>query len=203
MANHGVRHLVLTSRRGLESEGAGELVQRLSDLGAEVEIVGCDVSDRGQVKGLLDGIDQEHPLGAVVHAAGVLDDGVIESLTEERVSDVLAPKVDGAWNLHEMTRGMDLQAFILFSSFAGTLGSPGQASYAAANVFLDALASQRQAQGLPALSLAWGPWAQVGGMADSLGEIDSARLQSLGMNSLTAEQGLELFDRGLVSARPS
>ncbi len=195
VAEHGVRGLVLTSRRGPEAEGARELAERLTALGAEVEIVACDVADRNQLKGLLERIDPEHPLGMVVHAAGVLDDGVLGSLTEERVSDVLAPKVDGACNLHELTRGMDLRAFVLFSSIAGTLGSPGQASYAAANVFLDALAAQRRVEGLPAISLAWGPWTNVGGMAERLGEIDSARLQSLGMISLTPEIGLQLFDQ--------
>ena len=191
---HGTRRLLLTSRRGLDSEGAGALSRRLSDLGAEVEILSCDVSDKTQVKGLLDGIDPEHPLSMIVHAAGVLDDGVLESLTPERVSSVLSPKVDGAWNLHELTRGMDLAAFVLFSSIAGSLGSPGQANYAAANSFLDALAAQRRAQGLPAVSLAWGAWTNVDGMADSLGEIDSARIEGSGITSLTPETGLEIFD---------
>ena len=190
VSEFGVRRLVLTSRRGLESEGADELLGRLSSLGAEAEILACDVSDRAQAEKLLEGIDQQSPLSAIVHAAGVLDDGVLESLTSERVDRVLAPKVDGAWNLHELTRGLDLQAFVLFSSFAGSFGSPGQASYAAANSFLDALAAYRRAQGLPAISLAWGPWAHVGGMAGSLSAIDNARLQSSGMLSLTAENGL-------------
>ncbi len=189
---YGVRHLLLTSRWGLRSEGAGELLERLAGLGAEVEILACDVSDKAQVKRMLDeGIDQDHPLGTVVHAAGVLDDGLLGSLTAERVSSVLSPKVDGAWNLHELTRDLDLQAFVLFSSLAGSLGSPGQASYAAANSFLDALAAHRRGQGLPAVSLAWGPWAQVGGMVDRLSAVDSARLESSGMVSLSAEQGME------------
>jgi acyl transferase domain-containing protein/NADP-dependent 3-hydroxy acid dehydrogenase YdfG/acyl carrier protein len=197
VSRHGARRLLLTSRRGLESEGAGELLERLSGLGAEVEILACDVSDRTQVKTLLEGIDQDHPLSAVVHGAGVLDDGLLESLTPERVRGVLAPKVDGAWNLHELTRDIDLQAFVLFSSVAGSLGSPGQASYAAANAFLDALATQRRAQGLPGVSLAWGPWTQVGGMADRLGGVDSARIESSGMVSIPGEQGLVLFDSAL------
>jgi polyene macrolide polyketide synthase len=195
-SRHGVRHLLLTSRRGPETEGAGELLERLSGLGAQAEIVACDVTDRAQVKAVLAGIDKEHPLTAVVHAAGVLDDGVLESLTRERVTDVLAPKVDGALNLHELTREMDLRAFVLFSSIAGSFGAPGQANYAAANAFLDTLAAQRRAQGLAGVSLAWGPWEQVGGMADRLGGIDSARIGSMGVLSLSAEQGLELFDCG-------
>ena len=194
VSTHGVRRLLLSARRGLEAKGANELLERLSGLGAKVQIVACDVSDRAQVQRLLEGIDQEHPLSAIVHAAGVLDDGVLESLTPERVRDVLAPKVDGAWNLHELTRDLDLQAFILFSSVAGTLGSPGQASYAAANSFLDALVAQRRTQGLAGLSLAWGPWTEVGGMAESIGAIDRARIHSAGMVGLTPEKGLELFD---------
>ncbi|MGA9313436.1 MAG: SDR family NAD(P)-dependent oxidoreductase, partial [Solirubrobacteraceae bacterium] len=176
-------------------DGAQELLERLSGLGAEVEIVACDIADRAQAQALLEGIDRDHPLSAVVHAAGVLDDGVLESLTAERVAGVLAPKVDGAWNLHELTRDMDLGAFVLFSSVAGLFGSPGQASYAAANAFLDGLASRRRAQGLPGLSLAWGPWAGVGGMVGRLGGVDSARLQSMSVVGLSGEQGLRLFDR--------
>ncbi len=120
------------------------MLERLSGLGAEVEIVACDVLDRAQAQALLEGFDRDHPLSGVVHAAGVLDDGVLESLTAERVAGVLAPKVDGAWNLHELTREMDLGAFVLFSSVAGLFGSAGQASYAAANAFLDGLAAQRR-----------------------------------------------------------
>jgi polyketide synthase 12 len=195
VSTHGARHLLLTSRRGLEAEGAGELLERLSALGAEVEILACDVTDKAQVKALLEGIDQGHPLSAVVHGAGVLDDGVLESLTAERVSAVLAPKVDGAWNLHELTRDIDLRAFVLFSSVASLLGGAGQAGYAAANAFLDALAAQRQSQGLAGSSLTWGPWARVGGMADRLGDVDSARIESSGVVSLSADVGLELFDR--------
>ena len=195
VSKHGVRRLLLTSRRGPQADGAQELLERLSGLGAEVEIVACDIADRAQAQALLEGIDRDYPLSAVVHAAGVLDDGVLGSLTAERVAGVLAPKVDGAWNLHELTRDMDLGAFVLFSSAAGLFGSPGQASYAAANAFLDGLAAARRAQGLSSLSLAWGPWAQVGGMADLLDGVDSARIEGLGVMSLSAGQGLELFDR--------
>jgi acyl carrier protein len=136
-----------------------------------------------------------------VHAAGVLDDGVIGSLTDERVERVLAPKVDGAWHLHELTAEMDLGAFVLFSSTAGTFGGPGQGSYAAANAFLDALAGHRRAQGLPAISLAWGQWAEGAGMAGRLGAPDLARMASSGLVALTAAQGLELFDAARLSAR--
>ena len=198
VSRHGARHLLLTSRRGDRAEGAVDLVERLGALGAQVEVVACDVADRKQVKKLLEGIDPQHPLSAVVHAAGVLDDGTIESLSAERVGDVLSPKVDGAWNLHELTRDRDLAAFVTFSSIAGSLGSPGQASYAAANAFLDGLATQRRAQGLPAVSVAWGPWLQVGGMADRMQGRDSARIERSGLLGLSAEQGLALFDRSLA-----
>src|ERR1022692_1915898 len=191
---HGVRRLLLTSRGGAQAPGAGELTERLSVMGAQVEVVACDIAEREQVCALLESVPAKYPLGVVVHAAGVLEDGVLESLTSESVDRVLAPKVDGAWNLHELTEGMDLNAFIVFSSVASSFGSAGQGNYAAANAFLDALAADRCAQGLPALSLAWGAWEQVAGMADRLGEADRARMASSGIGTLSSEEGLELFD---------
>jgi acyl transferase domain-containing protein/acyl carrier protein len=191
---HGVRQLLLAGRRGTAAPGATELVAELSALGAEVRVEACDVSDRGQLAALLRSISEEHPLGAIVHAAGVLDDGVIDSLSDERLERVLAPKVDGAWHLHELTSDFDLQAFVLFSSAAGTLGVPGQANYAAANAFLDALAAHRRARGLPASALAWGPWSQDGGMTGQLQGSDLARMRRSGILPLTPAQGLELFD---------
>jgi NADPH:quinone reductase-like Zn-dependent oxidoreductase/acyl carrier protein len=205
---HGVRHLLLASRGGLRAPGAEELAAELTGMGVEVRIVACDVSDRAQLRALLDEVPAEHALSAVVHAAGVLDDGVIESLSGERLERVLAPKVDGAWHLHELTAGMDLRAFVLFSSASATLGSPGQASYAAANAFLDGLAARRRAQGLPGVSMAWGQWSQDTGMAGQLADVDRARLERAGMLALSTEQGLQLFDAGgeleqalLVAAR--
>jgi acyl transferase domain-containing protein/NADPH:quinone reductase-like Zn-dependent oxidoreductase/acyl carrier protein len=191
---HGARQLLLASRRGDEAEGALELVAELSDLGAEVTVARCDVADRTQLQALLEQVPLEHPLSAVVHAAGVLDDGAIGSLTAERVDRVLAPKVDAAWHLHELTRDLDLWAFVLFSSAAATLGGPGQGNYAAANGFLDALAQHRRAQGLPATSMAWGQWSQSTGMTGHLGEAELARLARSGMVAMSSEQGLELFD---------
>ena len=190
----GVRNLLLLSRRGKDAPGASELLAELAESGANVRVAACDVADRDQLEETLSSIAVEHPLRGVVHAAGVLDDGVIGSLTTERVDRVLAPKVDGAWHLHELTCDLDLSAFIMFSSVAGTLGSPGQGNYAAANAFLDALAIYRRRLGLPAVSLAWGAWEWEIGMAATLGEAGRARIVDSGMRPLSTELGLELFD---------
>ncbi|UQA90606.1 type I polyketide synthase [Streptomyces halobius] len=197
-AGHGVRHLLLVSRRGPAAEGAKELTAELEALGAQVRVAACDVADRGQLAALLDGLD--YPLTAVVHAAGVLDDGVIESLTCERVANVMRPKVDAALHLHELTADLDLSAFVLFSSVAALIGSPGQANYAAANATLDALAHQRRAAGLPASSLAWGLWADATGMTGHLDAAELARLEQLGVGALPVELGLELFDQSLSTS---
>ncbi|MEU9992384.1 type I polyketide synthase [Streptomyces sp. NPDC048045] len=187
---HGVRDLVLASRRG----EVGSLYEELTGLGAGVAVVACDVADRDAVAALL----AEHPVTAVVHVAGVLDDGVIESLTPGRIDTAFRPKVDAAWNLHELTRDLDLSAFVVFSSAAGTFGNPGQGNYAAANAYLDALAQHRRAQGLPAASLAWGLWADAGGMTGELAETDRGRLARAGVAGLSAEEGLRLFDAALA-----
>ncbi|MFZ1153270.1 MAG: type I polyketide synthase [Solirubrobacteraceae bacterium] len=191
---HGVRSLLLTGRQGDRSPGAQLLQAELVEMGAKVTIAACDVSDRDQLAQLLTTVPEEHPLSAVVHAAGVLDDCVIASLTQQRLDEVLAPKVDGALHLHELTKGLDLAAFILFSSSAGTLGGPAQANYAAANAFLDALAVYRRGGGLPATSMAWGLWVGTGGMAAELSTADQARLRHHGIVGLSAEQGVQLFD---------
>jgi polyene macrolide polyketide synthase len=194
---HGVRSLVLVSRRGREAPGAGELEDELTALGARVAIVACDVSDRAQLQSLLASVPAEHPLSAVVHTAGVLDDGVIDSLTPERVDRVLAPKVDAAWHLHELTAHLDLRAFVLFSSVSGTVGGPGQSNYAAANVFLDGLAAHRRARGLPAVSMAWGWWEQASEMTGQLRGVDLARIRRVGFEAFSSAEGLALFDAAL------
>ncbi|MCG6495745.1 SDR family NAD(P)-dependent oxidoreductase [Kitasatospora sp. A2-31] len=194
---HGVRDLVLVSRRGAAAEGVAELVAELAAAGATARVEACDVADRDRLAHLIDSL--EKPLAAVVHAAGVLDDGVIESMTAEQIERVMRPKVDAAWHLHELTAGMDLAAFVLFSSVAALIGSPGQANYAAANAALDALAAKRRADGLAATSLAWGLWAEAGGMTGQLGDDEIARLERMGTVALTAETGLDLFDRSLTA----
>ncbi len=199
---HGARHLLLVSRSGPEAERAGELLAELQGLGAQAQIVACDVSDRDQLQALLAGISAEHPLGAVLHTAGTVSDATIETLSAERFGPVFAPKADGAWHLHELTREMDLSAFLLFSSAAGTFGSPGQGNYAAANSFLDALAHQRRAQGLPATAIAWGLWDRESQMTSVLSEADKARLARSGIGALTEEQGLALLDEALASELP-
>ncbi len=194
VTQHGVRSVLLASRQGPQAQGAPELRGDLEALGARVSVVACDVSDRRAVRALLGEVPEEFPLGAVIHTAGALDDGVIESLTAERVQRVMAPKLDGAWHLHELTRHMDLQAFVLFSSAAGVFGSPGQGNYAAANSFLDALAAHRRARGLAGISMAWGLWEQATGLTGALDETQLLRLKRSGTSALSSTQGLELYD---------
>ncbi|GGR76760.1 hypothetical protein GCM10010269_14950 [Streptomyces humidus] len=197
VTEHGVRRLLLTGRRGADTPGARELVGELTALGAHVDARACDAADREALAALLADIPGEHPLTAVVHAAGVLDDGVIASLTPERVDRVLRPKADAALNLHDLTEHLPLTAFVLFSSASGTVGSSGQGNYAAANAFLDALARRRRARGLPARSLAWGMWAERSALTGTLDEVDLRRLARGGVAALSNEEGLALFDTAL------
>nr|WTB28357.1 SDR family NAD(P)-dependent oxidoreductase [Streptomyces sp. NBC_00830]WTB35725.1 SDR family NAD(P)-dependent oxidoreductase [Streptomyces sp. NBC_00830] len=196
VTQHGVRRLVLAGRRGAATDGAAELVAELTALGADdVAVEACDVADRDAAAALLD----RHPVSAVVHTAAVLDDGVLTSLTPERLATALRAKADGARNLHELTADRELAAFVLVSSLSSTLGAPGQAGYAAANAYLDGLAEHRRHHGLPALSVAWGAWTGAGGMADRLTEADTARLAAAGTPPFPAEDGLRSFDAALAA----
>ena len=203
VASHGVRRLLLASRRGIDAPGAGELAAELRESGAEVTVVACDCGDREALARTLAAVPAEFPLRAVVHAAGAVADGLIESLTPDRFDEVFRPKADAAWHLHRLTAGLDLSAFVLFSSAAGTFGSPGQANYAAANAFLDGLAAHRHGLGLPALSLAWGLWDSGDGMAGRLGTDGRARLARGGLARMEVDEALGLFDAALALGEPS
>ncbi|MGH6649484.1 beta-ketoacyl reductase, partial [Aquabacterium sp.] len=185
--------LVLASRRGSEAPGAAELAQEIEQLGLEAELVASDISDPEQAIALIKQANADGKLTGVIHAAGVLDDGIIESMSSERIDRVFAPKVSAAYNLHQATKNLELTEFTLFSSAAGVFGSPGQANYAAANSFLDALAGEREAEGLPATSIAWGLWQQEEGMGGELSKADRVRIERAG-SALTPELGLELYD---------
>ncbi|MFE2764630.1 SDR family NAD(P)-dependent oxidoreductase [Streptomyces albidoflavus] len=198
-AAHGARRLLLVSRRGATAPGSDQLRADLEQLGAHVEFAAGDVADRAWLTALLDAVPAAHPLTAVVHAAGVLDDGVLTSLTPGRLATVLGPKADAALHLHHLTRDRDLAAFVLFSAAAGTLGTAGQAGYAAANVLVDSLAQHRRAEGLPALSLAWGLWAESSTMTAHLDAGAVSRLARLGIRPLATEDGLALFDAALAA----
>ncbi|MEU4345710.1 type I polyketide synthase [Nocardia sp. NPDC023852] len=202
VAVHGVEHLLLVSRRGEAAAGVAELVAELTDMGAEIRVVACDVGDRTSVAAVLDTIGAEYPLTAVIHSAGVVDDATLEKLTAEQIDRVLAPKVDGALHLNDLTRGHDLAAFIMFSSVASTFGAPGQGNYAAANSFLDGLARARRAQGLPGLSVAWGPWHQEAGMTGKLARASLARLERLGIKVLGDDDGVALLDAAIAADEP-
>ena len=178
-AVYGVRHLLLVSPLGPDAPGAADLVTELAALGAEATVAACDVADRPALAALLASIPAERALAGVIHCAGVLDDGVLSSLTPERMDAVLRPKADGAWNLHELTADLDLAIFVMFSSAAATWGGAGQANYTAANAFLDGLASYRQGRGRVALTLAWGLWAE-GGMSAHLAQTDLMRMARAG-----------------------
>ncbi|MFD6157253.1 SDR family NAD(P)-dependent oxidoreductase [Nocardia sp. NPDC060256] len=199
---HGVRRLLLTSRRGMDTDGAAEFAAELETLGAQVHIVACDIGDRGALTALLDTVPHEHPLTGIVHAAAVLDDSVIAGLTPERMLRVLRPKAEAAIMLHELTRELDLSAFVLFSSMAGMFGSAGQGNYAAANAVLDGLAQQRVGEGGAAVSVAWGLWAPSSTLTEGFTDADRRRMTRSGIVALSAQEGLALFDAALTSAAP-
>ncbi|MGK8486677.1 SDR family NAD(P)-dependent oxidoreductase [Nocardia asiatica] len=203
LADRGLPDLVLAARLAPDAR-AESVIAELRAAGARVWVRSLDVTDRDAVAATLDWIDRElPPLAGVVHLAGVLDDGVIAEQTAERAGRVLAPKTLGAWNLHELTAGRSLRWFLLFSSAAGVVGLPGQSSYGAANAFLDGVAELRGASGSPALSIAWGPWAETG-MVERLGGGALERLARRGYGTLRPEQALDalarLIDAGATGA---
>ncbi|MER7638423.1 type I polyketide synthase [Streptomyces sp. NPDC126522] len=199
VAQHGVRHLLLTGRRGADAPGAATLRAELTDAGATVTVAACDVADPAALAQLLADIPQQHPLTGVFHLAGVLADGAIGSLTPGHFATVMGPKADAAWELHRLTRDLDLAAFVLYSSMAGTFGGAGQGNYGAANAFLDALAAHRRGMGLPALSVSWGLWQDRSEMGAGLSDQDLARrMARSGTRSLSAEQGMALLDTALA-----
>ncbi|WP_369237442.1 type I polyketide synthase [Streptomyces sp. R21] len=199
VTGHGARRLLLAGRRGGDAPGAPELASDLDGLGAEVSFAAVDVADREAVAAMIDAVPDRHPLTAVIHAAGVVDDAPITSLTPEQIDRVMRVKADGAWHLHELTEGHPLTAFVLVSSVMGTLGGAGQGGYTAANAFLDGLARRRRAQGLPALALAWGLWDDPDGMIGALTDADRARFARAGLVELAPDHGLALLDAALPS----
>ncbi|MFE0553683.1 type I polyketide synthase [Streptomyces pilosus] len=203
VTEHGVRHLLLTSRRGAAAEGAAELAAELAEAGADVRVEACDVGDRDALADLLAGIDPRHPLTGVVHTAGVAANAVVGALTPEYLDHVLRPKADAAWYLHELTRDLPLTAFVLFSSSSCVVDGPGQGNYAAANLFLGGLAEHRAASGLPAHTLTWGLWGEGHGMVRNLKPVDVERIRRWGMTGLTAAEGLELFDTAVGRRVPA
>lgn len=197
VSRYRVPSIMLVSRSGAQAPEVSKLVGELQSAGAQVSVVSCDVADRDAVAGLLAQVPQRFPLRAVIHAAGILDDGLIAALTPERLDAVLRAKVDGAWHLHELTRDADLSVFVMFSSMAGILGTAGQGNYAAANSFLDGLAQHRRVRGLPATSVAWGLWEQDSAMTRHLGDRDKARMGRVGLATLSTGQALALFDAAI------
>ncbi|MFF7342154.1 SDR family NAD(P)-dependent oxidoreductase, partial [Streptomyces sp. NPDC008163] len=200
-ATNGVRHLLLSSRRGEDTPGVAELRTELAALGAETTVVACDVADREALAAVLAAVPDDHPLTGVVHAAGLTDNGLVTTLTPDRIDAVLAPKADAAWHLHELTADADLGLFLLFSSSGGMVLASGQGNYAAANVFLDALAVHRRAEGLPASSMAWGLWLGAG-MSGLLQDVDLRRMARQGMPGFQVEEGLALLDTSLEIGEP-
>ncbi|MFD9634909.1 type I polyketide synthase, partial [Streptomyces violascens] len=201
LAEAGARRLLLVSRRGADAPGAAELAAAIEELGAEVTLAACDTADRDALTAVLAAIPDEHPLTAVFHTAGTVADGTLETLTAEQFTAVLRAKVTATVNLHEATRDQELSAFVLFSSVAGTLGAPGQGNYAAANAFLDAFAEQRRAHGLPATSVAWGPWAETGMAADGTGV--QARIRRGGFVPMAPHLALTALRRAIEHGAPT
>ncbi|MFJ9766797.1 SDR family NAD(P)-dependent oxidoreductase, partial [Streptomyces erythrochromogenes] len=202
VTHHGAKHLHLTSRTGPTAPGAQALHDELTTAGAHITITACDTADRQALENLLDTIPTNHPLTTVIHAAGTLNDATLDNLTPHHITHVLHPKTDTAHHLHHLTSHLNLTHFILFSSIAGLIGNPGQANYAAANTYLDALAHHRHHHNLPATSLAWGLWDTASAMTSGLSELDVKRWADKGVLPISAERGMEIFDAALASGEP-
>ncbi|MFI6128206.1 type I polyketide synthase [Micromonospora sp. NPDC051141] len=200
-ARAGAAHVLLASRRGPDAPGAGDLAAELTDLGVRVTVARCDVTDRDQLAALLADLPDDAPLRAVLHTAAVLDDGIVDTVTPARLHTVAAPKSAAADHLDALTRDRELDAFVLFSSVAGTTGNAGQGAYGAANAHLDALAHRRRADGLPALSVAWGAWAGAGLPADN--ERAQQRLRRGGMVAMDPELAVAALARALGRDEPT
>nr|AQV04224.1 SwnK [Chaetothyriaceae sp.] len=200
VSSHGICDLVLMSRRGMRSQGAEAFVSELAKLGAKATVVGGDIANFDGLRSVMQMFTADRPLRGVVHAAGVVDSGVLSSLTPQKCATTFASKVDGLWNLHQLTKNMDLDLFMMFSSISGAMGLPGLANYSAANSFVDVLAYLRRAQGLPATSVAYGVWGGDG-MATTLVSTTRAHLSQLGMNFLEPEAGLELLEQAVYQGR--
>ncbi|WP_306338833.1 SDR family NAD(P)-dependent oxidoreductase, partial [Streptomyces sp. KL118A] len=196
------RHLLIASRSGDAAEGAEELRSRVQEWGAEVSFAAVDLSEPGAVAALIDGIDPAHPLTGVVHAAGVLDNAMIGTQSPESLARVWAAKAAAAHQLHEATRELRLGLFVMFSSFASTMGTPGQANYAAANAYCDALAARRRTEGLAGLSVAWGLWEATSGLTGTLSAADRARIDRYGIKPTAAARGCDLLAAARVHGRP-
>ena len=198
--SHGICDLILTSRRGREFPGADAFVAEMAELGARATILGGDIADFDSLSSVMRIFTADRPLRGVIHAAGVLDSGILSSLTPQKCITTFAPKVDGLWNLHQLTKHMDLDLFMMFSSISGIMGLPGLGNYAAANSFMDSLAYLRRAQGLPATSVAYGPWGGHG-MGTTLVSTTRGHLSQLGLGFLAPEDGLKLFEQAARKGR--
>ncbi|OSC35103.1 hypothetical protein B8W66_23480, partial [Mycobacterium decipiens] len=203
VTHYGVRHLLLVSRSGPNAPGAAELHQHLTSLGAQAQITACDTSNPSELTALLADIPAQHRLTAIIHTAGVLEDAVITEMTADQLDTILTAKADTAWHLHQLTTDIDLDTFVVFSSVSAVLGAPGQAAYAAANAFLDALAQQRHRQHHHTTSLAWGYWQTPSGMTAHLTSLDHTRMTRTGLTPIPTEHGLALFDTALTLHQPN
>ncbi|MCV9879626.1 type I polyketide synthase [Brenneria izbisi] len=192
--HHGIRHLLLASRRGKNAPGANALLKDIAKLGAQAAIVACDIADMSAVASLLDAIPTAHPLTAVIHTAGNVDTATLKTMSAEQIDNVLQSKAISAWHLHQITQHHDLAAFVLYSSAVSILPQKGQGNYAAANAFLNALAHHRRHQGLPATAMAWGMWAERSEMGEQLGDGEIKNIIATGQIPLSRPQGLAFLD---------